>query len=264
MTFEPLRLTERDAIRAYLNQDRRLTAYALGDLDDAFWPKSEFWGARVGGELRALVLLFRGLDPAVLTAFGDPDGVRAVFEAMTLPPEIYYLFPPEMETLADAYYERPNASQEWRMVLNPGDFKPPALDGVTRLQPEHADALGVLFKHAAEPGEEVVAFSPWQIGHGVFYGVWQNDRLVATAGTHVWSVSEQVATIGNVFTMPNQRSHGYATRCTAAVVRDSLAAGIDNVVLNVRYGNDAALHVYEKLGFRRYCTFLEGPGLRRK
>jgi len=44
MTYDAVHLTDRAVIRAYLNRDRRLTPYALGDLDDAFWPDSEFFG----------------------------------------------------------------------------------------------------------------------------------------------------------------------------------------------------------------------------
>ncbi len=261
--YETLRLTNRAVIRTFLNQDRALAAYALGDLDDAFWQDSVFFGARRGRELVSLVLLYHGLDPVVLTALGEPDGVQAIFESFVLPNEIYYLWLPDMEPLLDTLFERPNMHTEWRMVLDGAAFDPPPLDAATRITPEQADLLAALYQYAADPGEAIVAFSPWQIAHGMFYGVWADGELVATAGTHVWSVDEGVAAIGNVFTRPEFRGRGYATQCTAAVVAGALAAGIDPLVLNVRHSNDAAIHVYEKLGFRRYATFLEGPGLKR-
>jgi len=261
--WRTVRLDERGAIRDFLNRDRGLTAYALGDLDDAFWPQSAFFGALDGDRLAALVLLYQGLEPPVLTAFGDPDGVRAVFEAQALPGEIYYLFLPEMEVVLRAWYDLPNGKREWRMVLAPAAFAAAPGERVTRLGPGDAAALKDLYRHAAEPGEEVVAFSPWQIAHGVFYGVWRGGELVATAGTHVWSPAEGVVAIGNVFTHPDQRGHGYATGCTAAVVAEALRAGLETIVLNVRHDNAPAIHVYEKLGFRLYRSFLEGPGLRR-
>jgi predicted GNAT family acetyltransferase len=97
----------------------------------------------------------------------------------------------------------------------------------------------------------------------MFYGIWDGGTLVAAAGTHVWSPAEGVAAIGNVFTRPDCRGRGYATRCTAAVMVEALRAGMDVVILNVRDGNTPAIHIYEKLGFQRYCMFWEGPGLRR-
>lgn len=236
-------------------------AYALGDLDDAFWPQSEFYGTYMGDELVSLVLLYNGLDPVVLTAFGDPHGVRAIFEEQSLPREIYYLIVPEMESLLRSRYQLPKQEREWRMVLDHEKFSPPPKLDVAHLEPEHAGALAELYRHAAGPGEEIVAFSPWQIAHGMFYGVWDGGELVATAGTHVWSESEGVVAIGNVFTRPEYRGRGYASACTAAVTWAALSVGLDTIVLNVRCDNTPAIHVYEKLGFRPYHVFLEGPGL---
>ena len=262
--YEVSRLTDKDPIRAYLNRDRSLTAYALGDLDDAFWPESTFYGAWAGDDLAALALFYAGLEPVVLTVFGAPDGVRAILAAQALPEEIYYLALPEAGPVLAEFYDLAHNHREWRMVLDHACFDAVPGDCVARLGPEHADALAALYQHAAEPGETVVAFSPWQIAHGCFYGVWHGGALVATAGTHVWSQAERVAAIGNVFTQPEYRGHGYATHCTAAVATDAIAAGLETIVLNVRDDNGPALHVYEKLGFRRYAVFLEGPALRRE
>ncbi|NDJ74649.1 MAG: GNAT family N-acetyltransferase [Chloroflexi bacterium] len=262
--YTVVRLTDRDVIRAFLNRDRVRTAYAIGDLDDTLWPDSEFVGATdATGELVAVLLLYHGLDPVVLTAFGPPDAVRAIVLAHDMPREIYYLWLPELGKLLAEAYDVPNQHREWRMVLEPDAFQAPVLDGVAPIEPEQADVLAALFQHAAEPGEEVVAFSPAQIAQGAFFGVWVDGRLVATAGTHVWSVQERVTAIGNVFTRPDYRGRGYGTLCTAAVVAAALRAGMDTIILNVKQDNAPAIRVYEKLGFRTHCVFLEGPGLRR-
>jgi ribosomal protein S18 acetylase RimI-like enzyme len=264
VTIETRRLTDKATLRVFLNRDRALMAYALGDLDDAFWPESAFYGARRANELVSLLLIYRGLDPPVFTAFGDVNGVRAILEALALPEEIYYLWPPEMESVLVARYDLSHQQREWRMVLDPAAFAAPSLNGLARLGPEHAETLAALYRHAAAPGEEIVAFSPWQIEHGIFYGVWGAEGLIAAAGTHVLSPAESVVAIGNVFTRLEHRGCGLATRCTAGVVAEARALGVETIILNVRHDNAPAIHVYEKLGFRCYATFLEGPGLLRE
>lgn len=261
-----LHLTDKPPIRAFLNRDRGLAAYALGDLDDALWPQSVFYGVRRdrSEELAAVVLFYSGFDPTILVMLGETDGARAILANIQLPEEIYYVLPEDMAGPLSEFYDCPDRHQEWRMVLDASSFVPPPLDCVTRIVPEQADQLAALYHCAAEPGQAMVAFSPWQIAHGVFYGVWDGAALVAAAGTHVWSVEEGVAAVGNVFTRPEFRGRGYATWCTGAVAGDALAAGLDTVVLNVRADNDPAIHVYEKLGFRRYSLLIEGPALRKR
>lgn len=268
LSFDVQRLTDQAAIRAFLNQDRGMTAYALGDLDDAYWPQSTYYGARVGGKLVTVLLTYHGLEPIIFTGFGDPNGMAAIFDDLLLPEEMYYVMPPEMEWILAAWYEGldEHLHREWRMVLDPQDFAAPEpiQETVSRLGPEHADVLTALYALAAEPGEAIVSFSPWQIAHGVFYGVWDGDALIAAAGTHVWSLAEHVAAVGNVFTRPDCRGRGLATACTGAVVREAAAAGMNPVVLNVKQGNTPAIRVYEKLGFRTGGVFIEGPALRRE
>jgi len=65
--------------------------------------------------------------------------------------------------------------------------------------------------------------------------------------------------IGNVFTSPSYRGKGYATVCTSQVVKELLAK-YDDIILNVDNQNRQAVGIYEKLGFREHCTYLEGLG----
>lgn len=259
--YEILPLTDPALIRAFLGDDAALTAYALGDLDPALWPDSEFVGALVDDQLVALVLFYHGLDPTIITAFGEHDGVRAILDNVALPTDMYCLLPEEVGDVITDYYTLSNPHREWRMVLDPALFTQPELDAVQPIEPVQGDLLATLYQYAATPGETIAAFSPAQIALGCFYGVWVDDELIATAGTHIWSPGERIVAIGNVFTRPDQRGHGYATVCTAAVVRDALSASMQTIVLNVRQDNAAAIRVYEKLGFVRYHVFLEGPGL---
>ncbi len=71
------RLLERDRIEAWLRRDPGLHFLSIADLDDFFWPQTRWYGAFDGAALRAICLLFQGLDPPVVLALGPaPGGAR--------------------------------------------------------------------------------------------------------------------------------------------------------------------------------------------
>jgi predicted GNAT family acetyltransferase len=104
-----------------------------------------------------------------------------------------------------------------------------------------------------------MAFHVSQMQPGVFYGLWVEGYLVAAAGTHLLSPTYGLAAVGNVFTHPSYRRKGYGLAATSAVVSALLETGIRDIVLNVSQKNLPAVRIYERLGFERYCPFLEGP-----
>ncbi len=93
------------------------------------------------------------------------------------------------------------------------------------------------------------------VSDGVFFGVCEGPSLVAAAGTHLLSREEGAAAIGNVYTRRDRRGRGFGRGVTGAVL-DALA-GIETIGLNVRADNEAALRLYESLGFVRHCEFYE-------
>jgi len=54
-----------------------------------------------------------------------------------------------------------------------------------------------------------------------------------------------------------------ATLTTSAVCAELIRRGIRTIVLNVAQSNASAIHVYEKLGFKRYLPFNEGVAVRK-
>ena len=92
--------------------------------------------------------------------------------------------------------------------------------------------------------------------------VFEGGRLVSIAGTHVVSPQERVAVVGNVFTHPARRGHGYATATTSAVT-EVLLEMCDTVVLTVDPKNAPAVASYRRLGYVDKCPLVEASGLRR-
>lgn len=250
------RFEDKDKILAFLQQDRLYAAYAIGDLEPSLFAQSQWFGAEDNGELQTLALFFTGLNPPALFVMGDSDGLAAILDSALRPERAYFTCQAEHLPAVQAYYDLGEMEHMFRMTITPVDFRP--VSGPTiKLNLSHLDALLKLYRWGG--GD---AFAPYQLQDGVYYGVEADGQLVSVAGTHLVSPTFGVAAVGNVFTHPNYRHRGYATACTSRVVEELLTQGLD-VVLNVNQKNIPALSIYEKLGFRTYCSFVEVLGNRK-
>lgn len=255
-------IEEPGLLRNFMRRDPRQMAYALGDLDPVHWELSRFYGAfDSANTLHALLLIYTGFSLPVLTAYGNNEGVAALLQEVALPEEVLCLLPDPLLNEVDSYYLTQHTYALWRMAVDGGSFRPRqrAFEGrLRRLSAADVEALNAFYRLDLAPGEEVIAFSPRQIENGLFMAIEQGGKLVAAAGTHVMSVAEDVAAVGNILVAPDLRGQGLGTVVTQAVTAALLEAGINTVVLNVKQTNHPAIRVYEKLGYTRVGAFVEG------
>jgi len=249
-------LTDKKQILAFLQQDRIYAAYAIGDLEPSLFAQCQWFGAEDAGKLRALALFFTGLNPPALFTMGDTDGVAAILASALQPRRAYFTCRAKHVPAVEASYALDEVEEMFRMTINPGHFRP-AHGPTIKLNLPHLDALRQLYRRGG--GD---AFAPYQLQDGIYYGVEVSGQLVSTAGTHLVSPSFGVAGVGNIFTHPNHRRRGYGTACTSQVVEELLAQGLD-VVLNVNRENTEAIRMYARLGFGRYCPYIEVIGNRK-
>ncbi len=245
-------LNRKSEILAFLQSDPLYAAYAIGDLEPGMFEQCAWAGAERDGRLQALVLHFHGMEPPALLLVGDSDGLRATLERELCPPKVYLTCRSEHMAVSGELYRWDECIPMWRMALQPAHFRPVAGKCV-RLTPDDIQDLRELYAHGGAD-----AFQSYQLQQGVFYGLVLGGKLMAAAGTHLVSPTYSVAAVGNVFTHPDHRGHGYGTQATSAVAQELLSQGIHSVVLNVSQDNATAVRLYEKLGFERYCTFFEG------
>ena len=249
-------LTNKNQILAFLQQDRIYAAYAIGDLDPSLFAQCQWFGAENDGEIHALALFFTGLQPPALFTMGDGDGVAAILDSALQPRRAYFTCRAEHLPVVEAYYALNEIERMFRMAIAPADFRP-VPDPSVKLDLSHLDALRQLYRLGG--GD---AFAPYQLRDGVYYGVETDGHLVSAAGTHLVSPTFGVAGVGNIFTHPNHRRRRYGTACISQVVEELLAQSLD-VVLNVNRENAEAIRIYEKLGFRRHCPYIEVIGNRK-
>ena len=86
-------LRDREEIAAFLRRRPAVHAYALGDLDDFFWPHTRWLGLAHDGKLAQVALVYDEPDPPVLLALAEePQETMAellVAAAERLPPTLY-------------------------------------------------------------------------------------------------------------------------------------------------------------------------------
>jgi len=250
-------LNDLAAIRAFLDGDRKWAAYALSDLDPGLRELCAWYVAEDAAGPRALAMLYAGFDPPALFTMGTAPDVDLMLAAAVRAPCVYLNVRDEHLPAIRAHYQVARLDPMWRMTLDPADFR--AVRGETiHLTPQYTRELERLY--ALGGGG---AFTPSQVFSGSFFGIEERGRLIAAAGTHVLSEAAGTAAVGNVFTHPDRRGQRCAQRVTSAVCADLIRRGIRTIVLNVAQSNTPAIHVYEKLGFKRYLPFSEGVAQRK-
>ncbi len=257
MAFFVKRLEVKEEIYDFLKKDRLYAAYAICDLEPALFRQCQWYASSTNGQLTTLCLLFKGLPPDRAFVMGSAKGLVPILQQFLKTTTAYLACRAHHLDAVNRYYSLRKVEVMDRMVLRPEGFT--GVDGpVQRLGPGHIPRLQDLYRSYGD-----VAFAPYQLDQGILYGIEREDRLVATAGTHLVSRTYGLGIVGNVFTLPEYQGMGYATMCTSAVVEELLSQSLD-VVLNVGQSNEPARKVYHRLGFDVYCSFTEALAVRRE
>ena len=242
---------DREALRAFLERDRLLAAYAICDLDDREFGRARWGIASLAGEVIAVGVEYGGLSPQPLFVMGRDDGIDAILRDVLRPRLTYVAVTPEVLPVVQRRYRLGTGVPMVRMWVDAERFKPKALDGVEPLAPSDTGELNRLYR---------LGFGSWlppqSVAEGAYYGVRVGRRLVAAAGTHVIGRDARIGVVGNVLTQPEYRGRGYAEATTSAVTAELLKF-CDHVVLNVRADNPPALNAYRRLGYAEHVRFEE-------
>jgi RimJ/RimL family protein N-acetyltransferase len=252
-------LVDKNEILGFLKTDRFYAAYAIGDLEPALFVQSEWVGAEDSGQLCAIALLFKGLDPPALFLMGELTGLMSLLRLGLRPERVYLTCQQRHLPVVRAFYGTEPPIPMLRMIIRQRDFRPVHSPDVLTLSPRHTDELKRLYAQG-----DADAFSPTQLAAGVFYGVRDRGRIVAAAGTHLISPSHGLGAVGNVYTDKAYRGQGYGTATTSSVVAELFKRGLRLVFLNVAQANTTAIRIYERLGFTAYCPFLEMLAVRKR
>ncbi len=236
-------LTDKDQIRAILRRNPRWCVYALGDLTERMFEKCQWFTPD-------LTMVLHDYGTSILFAHGT-GSIREALDHVRWP--VHLQVQPDALDEVARYATVTEEKAMIRMAFDGGSTR--VSDRVVRLGATDVTAIERLFADGESTGESPDFFYASMVTDGVFFGVYQHNQLIAAAGTHLVARDEGAAAIGNVYVRRDRRGRGLGRAVTAAVVHE--LAGIETVGLNVRADNDAAIRVYESLGFVRHCEFRE-------
>ncbi|HEY0603992.1 MAG TPA: GNAT family N-acetyltransferase [Herpetosiphonaceae bacterium] len=250
-------LHAKDQIERVLRRNIFLHLYAIGDLDDFFWPYTSWYGWQHDGQIQQIALLYSGTDVPTLLAFTEepsalmPSFMRSLMRL--LPRRVYAHLSLDLLPLVAEEYHVEQHGLHYKMALTqPERLRQVDASAAAALSTADLDAIKTLYA-ASYPGNW---FDPRMLETGQYYGVWRGDRLVSVAGIHVYSGEYRVAALGNVTTLPELRGQGLGTIVCAKLCQ-ALLETVDHIGLNVKADNLSALASYRKLGFEPIAEYEE-------
>lgn len=251
-------LHSKDEVETFARGNIYLHIYSLGDLDDFFWPHTNWYALRDGSHIEQLVLLYTDCSmPTVLAYAEEPvDSMRDLLRAVLpfLPRRFYaHLTESVSDVLADVYRLQAHGTFHKMGLKSHARVTEVDASAAVRLTAADADGLRALYA-ASYPSNW---FVPRMLETGFYFGIHRGPELVSVAGVHVYSLRYKVAALGNITTHLDFRGQGLATLVTARLCQELLRAGIEHVGLNVRADNHSAVACYEKLGFERVTNYGE-------
>jgi ribosomal protein S18 acetylase RimI-like enzyme len=231
--------------------DRETHLYGLPDLEEPFWSSSRWYRRRSGivGRVSAGGGWVTGY---AMSQRHPAETIELLTEVQDeLPPGTWVTGPLGMNRRISTIRQTQPKGPHLRMILRRFLDVTEGRD-VSVLTCDHAAELVDL--HESDPGQSF--FMPSLLDHGVFVGVHDQGKLVASAGTHVASDVYGIAAIGAVITHPAHRGRGLGRMVVAALCRELLPR-FRTIGLNVAKSNSIAIRLYEELGFRTVFEYEE-------
>jgi len=258
MTAKTIHLDDKNQIEAFLRKNVFLNIYSLGDLDDFFWPSTNWYALTNTTWIKAMILVYTGGSLSCLHALTEGENIHYMEELLlslisTFPKRFYAHLSLGLEGTLGKHYTLKSHGKHYKMALT----KESALSRidtseVIALSMSDLNEIVSLFQ-AAYPENW---FDPRLLDTNQYYGVRVSGKLVSLAGVHVYSRRYRVAALGNITTHPEYRGKGYGTAATARLCK-SLLHEIDHVGLNVKVDNASAIRCYKKLGFEAVDSYGE-------
>ena len=256
--MEFVTINNKDEIETFLRKNPSLFLYHIGDLDEFYFPLTQWYGLKTNNDLKAVILLYKAFQPIVIQALSSQKELSYLNKLLEsclnlLPDKFYAHLTPGVEEILESKYKLASKGEHYKMILkDKQSLQKIDTTSVYKLFARDIEELNVLYNSAYPEN----FFDPRMLETGMYFGIKKNNQLISIAGIHVYSKEFKVASLGNITTHPDYRSNGYGTAATAKLCIE-LLKNVDKVGLNVGTDNTGAIKSYKKIGFTKTDLYRE-------
>jgi len=240
-------LHDKNIIFNFLKQDSGLQVYLIGDLDIFFWSKTIWYSLIEAHNIKAIALLYVGMNPPTLLLFNNGDK----FHSIQLLEKLKTILPNKLNVHLSAnllqVFGKENIIEyygfNYKMLLK----QKVSFSGDKNIRKLIIDDLPLIqeFYKVSYPQNW---FDSRMLKTNKYYGYFIDEKLVGISGVHVYSEEYKVAALGNIATHPDFRGQQIGFKLTSALCCD-LQKTVDYIGLNVKSDNEYAIKCYKKIGF---------------
>lgn len=254
-----IQIRDKKQIEKYLLRFPQINFYHIGDLDDFFWTDTRWYGLKNEGEISAILLQYRGLDPEVFLAIENQNRAemhQLIEETIPMLPDRFYshLSPGYEKLLEDQFLLENHGDYLMMELQHAAMLNNIDTSMVENVNHNHVMELESLYQ-IAYPGNW---FVPRMLDTKQYVGLRMEatKELIGVAGVHVYSDEYQVAALGNITVAPNRRGEGLGKILTAGICKQLLKT-VKFIGLNVRADNNTAISIYKSCGFEIVAEYGE-------
>jgi len=256
--MEFITLYNKEENETFLRRYPSLYLYHLGDLDEFYYPYTDWYGLKANNNLKAIILLYKAVDPVVVQALSPQNELGQLKELLesclaSLPNKFYAHLSPGTEDVFKDKYKLISKGEHFKMILKDKHcLENTNIKSATNLFEKDITEIRELYNTSYPEN----FFDSRMLKTRMYYGIRLNNKLVSIAGIHTYSQKYRVAALGNITTLPDYRGNGYGTCVTVKLCKELLNE-VDVIGLNVGVDNLNAIKSYENIGFRKTDTYHE-------
>jgi len=238
-------------LESFLLSDKAAFLYFLGDLEPPFSERTRFATIEWDEQILGVALVYQESSAAALLAYAPNESLGIILDTLKPPQEFAFHITPNLldEMERQALVSSAESFKRYVRQGTPEAFNHP---NCRKLQLKDLPAARKL-----KSGIDEIWFTTEQFSINPFVGVFDDDQMIAMAGTHCFSASRNVAALGSIGVHPSRRGEGWGECATRAILSE-MRGVVDFIGLNVVEDNRVARRLYEKLGFKECDSWVMG------